>query len=33
LFEELVDGTEVEAIWAWLLESRRAMLITVYFAE
>ena len=26
----LVDGTEVEAIWAWLSESRRAKLVTVY---
>ena len=31
--EELVDGTEVEVIWAWLPESRRAMLVTVYFPE
>ncbi len=26
----LVDGTEVEAIWAWLSHSRRAKLVTVY---
>jgi hypothetical protein len=26
----LVDGTEVEAIWAWLPQSRRAKLVTVY---
>ncbi len=26
----LVDGTEVEAIWAWLSQSRRAKLVTVY---
>ena len=31
--EELVDGTEVEVIWAWLPESHRAMLVTVYFVE
>lgn len=31
--QELVDGAEVEVIWAWLPESRRAMLITVYFPE
>ncbi len=31
--EELVDGTEVEVIWAWLPESCRAMLVTVYFPE
>ena len=26
----LVDGREVEAIWAWLPSSRRAKLVTVY---
>jgi hypothetical protein len=31
--QELVDGTELEVIWAWLPESRRAMLVTVYFVE
>ena len=31
--EELADGTDVEVIWAWLPESRRAMLVTVYFPE
>jgi hypothetical protein len=31
--EELADGTEVEVIWAWLPESGRAMLVTVYFPE
>ncbi len=31
--EELADGTSVEAIWAWLPESHRAMLVTVYFPE
>jgi hypothetical protein len=30
--EELPDGTEVDVIWAWLTESRRAMLVTVYFS-
>ena len=29
--EELPDGTEVEVIWAWLAESRRAMVVTVFF--
>ena len=29
--EALADGSEVEVIWAWLPESRRAMLVTVYF--
>jgi hypothetical protein len=31
--EELADGTEVEAIWAWLPATSRAMLVTVYFSE
>jgi hypothetical protein len=31
--QELVDGTEVEVIWALLPESGRAMLVTVYFSE
>ena len=31
--EELADGTKVEVIWAWLAESRRAILVTVYFSE
>ena len=31
--QELADGTEVEVIWAWMPESRRAMLVTVYFPE
>ena len=29
--EELADGTEVESIWAWMRESNRAKLVTVYF--
>ncbi len=29
----LADGTEVEVIWAWLSESRRAKVVTVYFLE
>lgn len=29
--EELADGSEVEAIWAWMEESERAKLVTVYF--
>jgi len=28
--QELADGTEVEVIWAWMPESGRAMLVTVY---
>jgi hypothetical protein len=33
LQQQLADGSEVEAIWAWLAESKRAMLVTVYFRE
>lgn len=29
----LEDGTEVEVVWSWLSESRRAKLVTVYFKE
>lgn len=29
--EDLADGTEVESIWAWMEESNRAKLVTVYF--
>lgn len=29
--EMLVDGTEIEAVWAWLAKSRSALLVTVYF--
>lgn len=29
----LADGTEVEAVWGWLKQTRRAKLITVYFRE
>ena len=31
--EELADGSAVEAIWAWMSESRRAKLVTVYFRD
>ncbi len=31
--QELMDGGEVEVIWAWLRESRRAKLVTVYFRD
>jgi hypothetical protein len=31
--QQIADGSEVEAIWAWLAESRRAMLVTVYPRE
>ncbi len=31
VLEELADGSEVEAIWAWMRESDRAKLVTVYF--
>lgn len=30
---QLVDGSEVEAVWSWLAESSRAMLVTVYFRD
>ena len=33
LQHELVDGSEVEAVWSWLAESNRAMLVTVYFRD
>ncbi len=29
--QELVDGTEVEVVWAWMPDSGRAVLVTVYF--
>ena len=31
--QELPDGSEVEAIWAWMGQSRRAKLVTVYFRD
>lgn len=31
LRQELADGSEVETIWAWLAESKRAKLVTVFF--
>ena len=31
--QTLDDGSEVEVIWSWLAESRRAKLVTVYFRE
>jgi len=30
---ELVDGSEVEAIWAWMEQTERAKLVTVYFRD
>jgi hypothetical protein len=29
----LSDGSEVEAVWAWLPASRRALLVTVYWVN
>jgi hypothetical protein len=29
--QKLVDGTEVEIVWAWMPDSGLAMLVTVYF--
>jgi len=31
--QELADGSEVEAIWAWMTQSGRAKLVTVYFRD
>ena len=31
--QSLADGSNVEAIWAWLGESNRAKLVTVYFRD
>ena len=31
--ETLSDGSEVEVIWAWLAQSGRAKLVTVYFRD
>jgi hypothetical protein len=31
--QELADGSDVEAIWAWLAESKRAKLVTVFFRD
>jgi hypothetical protein len=33
LQQQLADGSEVETIWAWLADSKRAMLVTVYFRD
>jgi hypothetical protein len=33
LHQELADGTDVEAVWAWLAETRRAKLVTVFFRD
>ena len=33
LRQELADGSEVEAIWAWLTETKRAKLVTVFFRD
>jgi len=29
----LANGETVEVVWAWLRESRRALIVTVYFPE
>jgi hypothetical protein len=31
--QHLVDGSEVEVVWALLASSRRALLVTVYFRD
>jgi hypothetical protein len=33
LQQSLADGSEVETIWAWLADSKRALLVTVYFHD
>jgi len=33
LEQTLADGTAVRAVWSWLEPSRRAKLVTVFFAE
>ncbi len=31
--QELADGSEVEVIWAWIVQSERAKLVTAYFRD
>ena len=31
--QTLADGSDVEVVWAWLAESRRTKLVTVYFRD
>lgn len=31
--QSLEDGGEVEAVWSWLVQTRRAKLVTVYFKD
>lgn len=31
--ERLPNGMEIEAVWAWLAQSGRAQLVTVYFPQ
>jgi hypothetical protein len=31
--QTLIDGTEVEVIWSWLPQSRKAILVTMYFRD
>lgn len=33
VLQRLVDGSEVEVVWSWLAETKRALLVTVYFRE
>jgi hypothetical protein len=33
LRQQLADGNEAEVIWAWLPDTRRAKLVTVYFRD
>jgi hypothetical protein len=31
--QELPDGSQVEVVWSWLEETKRAKLVTVYFRD
>jgi hypothetical protein len=31
--QELADGGQVEVVWSWLAETKRAKLVTVYFRD
>lgn len=33
LLQELLDGSRVETVWAWLVTSGRAKLVTAYWKE
>jgi hypothetical protein len=31
--QDLPDGSEIEVIWSWMAESRRAILVTIFFRD